>query len=195
MTDNIESYKGTGIFIIVERLYNRDAPSWHGVGASMIQVHKMVYQLYRKQDVYFEGEKITPESATLWQRIKILSGAQLVQKNAADNETHFALAYAGSRFRATPLSVAGMDSKNIPGFLTKEYTLPTRKILAYGSDPVPNVNIYGRADASFVMAEGGKGDPTAAAKYDLQTKQIKLVDPVHELPALMRQLATLKEKK
>lgn len=93
--NNIESYKGTGIFIIIERIYNRDALNWHGIGASLIQVHKMVYQLYRKQDVYLEGHKITADNISLWQRIKILSGAHLIQHNSVDNDTRFALDYAG----------------------------------------------------------------------------------------------------
>lgn len=98
MAGSIENYAGTGVFIFVERLYSRDAPNWHGVGASMVQIHKMVYQLYHKQDVYLEGKKIEPDSATVWQRLKILFGADLVQKNAADNSTCFSLDYAGSRF-------------------------------------------------------------------------------------------------
>ena len=68
--NNIESYKGTGIFIIVERIYNRDALNRHGIGVSLIQVHRMVYQLYRKQDVYIEGQKITEDNISLWKRIK-----------------------------------------------------------------------------------------------------------------------------
>lgn len=192
MADNIDTYKGTGIFIIVERLYNRDAPNWHGIGASMIQVHKMVYQLYRKQDVLLEGETITPESATWWQRIKILSGAELVQRNAADNDIRFALDYAGSRFNVTPLSLGGLTSKKIPEFLTTEYTLPTRNIMAYGSDPLPNVNLYGRPDTRFIKAGGGRDDPIAAAKYDLRTKQLKLIDPVNQLRTTMRQLASVR---
>lgn len=186
MADNIANYKGTGIFIIVERLYSRGAPNWHGIGASMMQVHRMVYQLYQQQDIFLEGQKITPSTVTLWQRVKILFGADLVQRNSATNSTRFSLDYAGSRFMATPL--ASIDSKKIPDFLSREYTLPGRNILALGNDPFPNVTIYGRSDAKFVMADGGKGDPTAAAKYDIKTKQLVMVDPGQELPRLMQRL-------
>ncbi|MGA7510991.1 MAG: hypothetical protein WBW72_22140 [Erwinia billingiae] len=188
MTNNIANYKGTGIFIITEHLYSRGAPNWNGIGASMVQVYKMVYQLYQKQDVYLEGNLITPDTVTLWQRLKILSGAHLVQNDASDHQTCFSLDYAGSRFMATPLS--SFDSDKIPAFLTKEYSLPTRKILALGSDPFPDVNIYGRKDARFVMASGGKEDPTAAAKYDSNTRQLVLVDPGEELSRLMKLLNT-----
>lgn len=188
MYDNIANYKGTGIFIIVERLYSRGAPNWHGVGASMVQVHKMVYQLYQKQDVYLEGVKVSPDTVTIWQRLKILFGAHLVQRDAADKNTCFSLDYAGSRFMATPLS--SIDSKKIPEFLTKEYSLPTGRVLALGRDPFPNVNIYGRPGARFVMARGGKEDPTAAAKYDANTRQMVMVDPGHELSRLMQLLNT-----
>lgn len=191
MAGSIENYAGTGVFIFVERLYSRDAPNWHGVGASMVQIHKMVYQLYHKQDVYLEGKKIEHDSATVWQRLKILFGADLVQKNAADNSTCFSLDYAGSRFVTTPFS--GIDSKKIPDFLTREYTLPGRNVLAFGSDPFPHVSLYGRSDARFVMAEGGKGDPTAAAKYDAKSKQLVMVDPGKELPQLMQRLKTRRE--
>ena len=192
MADNIDTYKGVGIFIIVERLYSRDSPSWHGIGTALMQVHRMVYQLYRKQDVSLDGERITPESATLWQRIQILSGTQLVQQNSADNVTRFALDYAGSRFMGTPVSIGGLKSKKIPDFLTKEYALPTQRIMAYGRDPIPTATLYGRPDAKFVMGSGGKDDPIAAAKYDLKTKQLKLIDPNNELPGMMRQLTSLR---
>ncbi len=105
-----------------------------------------------------------PDSVTLWQRLKILSGAHLVQKDANDPNNIFSLDYAGSRLMATPLS--SFNSKKIPAFLTKEYSLPTGRVLALGRDPFPEVNIYGRKDACFAMANGGKDDPTAAAKYD-----------------------------
>lgn len=190
--NNIESYKGTGIFIIIERIYNRDALNWHGIGASLIQVHKMVYQLYRKQDVYLEGHKITADNISLWQRIKILSGAHLIQHNSADNDTRFALDYAGSNFKGTPVNIPGLNSKSIPEFLTKEYKLPTGRIMAYGKDPIPNVNLYGRPDIKFVMGSGGKDDPVAAAKYEMSTRQLKPVDPIHELPSLMRELSLLR---
>ncbi len=35
MMNNIANYKGTGVFIITERLYSRGVPNWHGIGASM----------------------------------------------------------------------------------------------------------------------------------------------------------------
>lgn len=188
MANNIANYKGTVIHIITERLYSRGAPNWNGIGASMVQVYKMVYQLYQKQDVYLEEKRITPDTVTLWQRLKILSGAHLFQRNSSDHSNCFSLDYAGSRFMATPLS--SFDSKKIPTFLTKEYSLPTRRILALGRDPFPQVNIYGRQDAHFVMASGGKDDPIAAAKYDSNTRQLVLVDPGQELSSLMRLLST-----
>ena len=45
------------------------------------------------------------------------------------------------------------------------------------------------------MAEGGKGDPTAAAKYDAKSKQLVMVDPGKELPQLMQRLKTRGETK
>ncbi|MBP2168130.1 hypothetical protein J2125_001322 [Erwinia toletana] len=77
-----DTYKGIGIYVVTERVYNREAPNWHGIGSTMMQVHKMVYQLCKKQDVYMEGEIITPDTTTLWQNLKILFGATLVMKDS-----------------------------------------------------------------------------------------------------------------
>ncbi|CAM3709778.1 hypothetical protein BS639_18380 [Rouxiella silvae] len=186
MADNIPVFKGTGIFIITERIYSRDAPNWHGLGATMLQIHKMVFQLSRKQDSYLDGAKVTSANVTLWQNIRILAGAELLQRDSAGAELEFFMEYSGSRFMATPVS--GIDSKKIPSVLTKEYSLPTSEILAFGHDPLPNVNIYGRPDANFMMNDGGKGTPEAAAKYDKKTGQLIMVKPGHELSTLMNKL-------
>ncbi|WP_233598507.1 hypothetical protein [Erwinia sp. 198] len=163
MKTKVTNYKGTGLYIITERLYSRGGPDWHGLGASIVQVHKMVYQLYQRQDIYLEGQKITPDTVTLWQRLKILSGAYLVRRSTANQETCFSLYYAGSRFMATPVS--GVSSKK-PAFLTREYKLPGGDVMALGRDPLSDVNIYGRQEARFIMPNSGKDHPVAAAKHD-----------------------------
>lgn len=61
LSSKIEYVKNTNLFIVVERLYSRDSimPSVGNIGPSLLQVHKTVYQLKRKQDMFIEGEKIT----------------------------------------------------------------------------------------------------------------------------------------
>lgn len=189
---DIDTYKKTGILVFVERLYFRNGPSWHGVGTSSTQVVKCVYQLCVKQDVYLDGEKITPSNATLWQRCKIFFGAQLVQLDSPDKKTSFVLDYVGSTFHATPLGNTGSSTKSLPNFLVRDYKLITNRFFAYGKDPIPQISLYGRPDVTFIIDNGGKGDPIAAAKYDLNTKQLKIIEPLHELPSLMNELVNLR---
>lgn len=190
MNDTIDTYKGTGVFIITERLYNRESPNWHGIGSAMIQVHKMVYQLCKKQDVYLDGELITSSSSGLWNNIKILFGADLVMKDSSKEQLEFVFEYSGSKFIFTPLD--GVNSKYIPRALTKDWKLPTERILSYGKDPVPNVSIFGNANAEYFVSNGGKGYPEAAAKYDGNTKQLVMVHPNRELTSLMNKLRAVK---
>ncbi len=42
----IGNFTGTGIYIIVERLYDFLSPKWNNIGMSNTQVHRVVYQLY-----------------------------------------------------------------------------------------------------------------------------------------------------
>ncbi|PIF23735.1 hypothetical protein [Candidatus Pantoea floridensis] len=190
MLNNIDSYKATGIFIIIERIYNRDVPNWHGIGSELVQIYKVVYQLYRKQDLFLDGERITPANASLWDHLKIFAGSELEQQNSKDNETRFALDYAGSEFRTTPLVYPGLNIKSVSTFLTSDHPIPTQRILAFGQDPIPDIKLYGRSDAQFVMANGGKDDPMAAARYDSNSGQLKLLDPIHQLSAVMRDITS-----
>ena len=66
----IGNFTGTGIYIIVERLYDFLSPKWNNIGMSNTQVHRVVYQLYEKADVYLDGQKIDTSTLSLWQRVK-----------------------------------------------------------------------------------------------------------------------------
>lgn len=84
--NGIENHKKTNIFFIVERLYPRDslAPSVGTVGPSLVQVHRMIYQLTKKQDVFLDGEKVDLSNITLWQRLKSITGGKITTKDSQE---------------------------------------------------------------------------------------------------------------
>jgi len=188
----VGNFTGTGIFIIVERLYDFLSPKWNNIGVSNTQVYRVVYQLYKKIDVYLDGKKIDTSTLSLWQRVKIFSGHPLVKNPSLDNSAVFSQDYSGSIIFTTPLSFPGIHEKILPRFMTENYRIPTGKFFAYGTDPIPHVLLYKRPEARFIKDNGGIGDPICAAKYDSNTKQIKFIDPINELPSLMRALTQLK---
>lgn len=193
MLDSLPTYKGTGVYILVERIYPRDSiTNWNGIGSTTVQVHKMVYELYQRQNVYLDGEVITPTTISLWQNIKILFGAKLVLENSTNESFEFVLVYSGSKFIMTLID--GISSRYIPGFLKKAWRLPTERILSYGVDPIPGISIYGHKAAEFIVRDGGKGTPEAAAKYDVNTNQLIMVHSEKELPDLMRILKCVRNK-
>lgn len=113
---NVELARPTGIFFIIERLYSRDGlmPSVGEIGPSLTQIHRIVIQLRRKQEMYMDGVKIIPKDITLWQQIKYLTGTKITTKDTEALIYH--LEYMGSIVATTP--IAGFDGINIPRFLT-----------------------------------------------------------------------------
>lgn len=188
----IGNFTGTGIYIIVERLYDFLSQKWNNIGMSNTQVHRVVYQLYKKVDVYLDGQKIDTSTLSLWQRVKIFSGHPLVKNPSLDNSALFSLDYSGSIIFTSPLSLPGIHEKILPRFIMEDYRIPTGNLFAYGTDPIPTILLYKRLEARFIKDNGGRGDPICAAKYDSHTKQIKFIDPINELPSLMRALTQLK---
>ncbi|MBP2168131.1 hypothetical protein J2125_001323 [Erwinia toletana] len=58
--------------------------------------------------------------------------------------------------------------------------------MSFGTDPIPNITLFGNQKAEFFVSDGGKGTPEAAAKYDSKIKQLVMVHPRNELPDLMK---------
>ncbi len=123
---------------------------------SNTQVHRVVYQLYKKVDVYLDGQKIDTSTLSLWQRVKIFSGHPLVKNPSLDNSALFSLDYSGSIIFTSPLSLPGIHEKILPRFITENYRIPTGNLFAYGTDPIPTIQLYKRLEARFIkIMEGG----------------------------------------
>ncbi|MFE8151858.1 hypothetical protein RBA63_08225 [Brenneria goodwinii] len=183
---DIKLTKPVGIFIIIERLYARDglAPSIGELGPSLTQIHRTVIQLRRKQDMYMDGAKLSPSDISLWQRIKYLTGTVVTTKDT--NEFVYTPEFMGSLLAATPL--ANVEYKNIPRFLTTEgiYSLP--KVMAFGRDPIPDVLLYGKSNTTFFIDDGGRGTPTAIAKYHQRTKDLMMINSQSDVASIMKDL-------
>lgn len=183
---NIDIARPTGIYFIIERLYARDGlmPSLGEISPSLTQVHRTVIQLRRKQDIYMGGMKITPKDITLWQQIKYMTGTKVIAKDT--NTLIYTTEFSGSLMAATPLG--NIEHKNIPRFLTTEHVHSLPQIINFGRDPVPQTLLYGRKDIAFFMDQGGKGTPTAIAKYNQNTRDIVIIKDQLDASKIMKDL-------
>lgn len=183
---NIDIARPTGIYFIIERLYARDGlmPSLGEISPSLTQVHRTVIQLRRKQDIYMGGIKITPKDITLWQQIKYMTGTKVIAKDT--NNLIYTTEFSGSLIAATPLG--NIEHKNIPRFLTTEHVHSLPQIINFGRDPIPQTLLYGRKDIAFLMEQGGKGTPTAIAKYNQNTRDIVIIKDELDASKIMKDL-------
>ncbi|EMB4325961.1 hypothetical protein RJ492_004408 [Pluralibacter gergoviae] len=190
---NVELARPTGIFFIIERLYSRDGlmPSIGEVGPSLTQIHRTVIQLRRKQEMYMDGVKITPKDITLWQQIKYLTGSKITTKDTEGLIYH--LEFMGSVVATTP--IAGFDNTDTPRFLTSEYVMALPDIMSYGKNPIPDVSLYGKSNVSFFMNDGGKGNPTAIAKYNIKTRELVMINDQAQVFSIMKNIVSKELKK
>jgi hypothetical protein len=143
-------------FVIIEQVYSKSGIPAFGntIGPSLQQVFRRVIQVCGVQNAFFNGAPIAGMPST-WQLIQelVLPGTQITTRDTG--EQNLVLVYAGFRNIVTPLPTL------------KEHDLggPPLGLFTYGSDPLPNVHLYGNSKVQFV-AVGGKGAPTAVATYD-----------------------------
>jgi hypothetical protein len=142
----------------------------------------------QKQDVFMDGEKLDLGNITMWQRFKSITGSKLTVKDSSDVKFIYNLDYAGSEFIGVPIQGIKIEGNTnyFYKLLTKEYRIPSPKLLRYGSDSLKNIKIYGRSNATFFMDNGGRNAPTAAAKYNKSTGELVLIKSMHELSKIMR---------
>lgn len=159
-------------------------PSLGEISPSLTQVHRTVIQLRRKQDIYMGGIKITPKDITLWQQIKYMAGTKVIAKDT--NTLIYTTEFSGSLIAATPLG--NIEHKNIPRFLTTEHVHSLPQIINFGRDPIPQTLLYGRKDIAFLMEQGGKGTPTAIAKYNQNTRDIVIIKDELDASKIMKDL-------
>lgn len=183
---NIDVARQTGIYFIIERLYSRDGlmPSVGEISPSLTQVHRTVIQLKRKQDMFMDGVKVIPKDITLWQQIKYITGSKVTTKDT--DALVYTTDFIGSLVATTPLG--NIEHENIPRFLTTESIHSLPQAVSYGRDPIPQVLLYGRKDIVFFMDNGGKGTPTAIAKYNHNTRDLAIIKDQLEASKTMKEL-------
>lgn len=101
---------------------------------------------------------------------------------------------AGYTFHATPIANTWLNAKILPSYLISNYKLLSNNFVVFAKDPIPKISLYECPDVSFIIDNRGKGDPIAAAKYDLNTKHIKIIEPIHKSSSLMHELLNLRSK-
>lgn len=183
---DVKLARPTGIYFIIERLYSRDGimPSVGEVGPSLNQVHRTIIQLRRKQEIYMDGAQIVPKDISLWQQIKYLTGTKVTTK---DTEVLiYTLEFMGSIMGTTPLP--GFENNSIPRFLTSEHIFSLPSIMSYGRDPIPDVLLYGRSNVTFFMDNGGRGNPTAIAKYNKNIKDLAMINDQVQAASIMKNI-------
>lgn len=185
-TINIDIARPTGIYFIIERLYARDGliPSFGEISPSLTQVHRTVIQLKRKQDMYLDGVKITPKDITLWQQVKYITGSKVTTRDT--DILVYTTDFIGSLIATTPLG--NIEHKDIPRFLTTEHVNSLPQAVNFGRDPIPQISLYGRKDVVFFMENGGKGTPTAIAKYNRNMRDLVIIKDQLEAGKMMKDL-------
>jgi len=131
-----------------------------------------------------DGEKIQPKDITLWQQIKYLTGTKVTTKDT--DGLVYLLEFMGTILASAPLP--GFENKNIPRFLTSEETYSLPNIMNYGRDPIPNVLLYGRSNVTFFMDNGGRGNPTAIAKYNINNNDLALISDQAQASSIMKNI-------
>nr|EKW7277453.1 hypothetical protein [Pluralibacter gergoviae] len=138
-----------------------------------------------------DGVKITPKDITLWQQIKYLTGSKITTKDTEGLIYH--LEFMGSVVATTP--IAGFDNTDTPRFLTSEYVMALPDIMSYGKNPIPDVSLYGKSNVSFFMNDGGKGNPTAIAKYNIKTRELVMINDQAQVFSIMKNIVSKELKK
>jgi hypothetical protein len=172
-------------YVIVEQIHSKGGIPQFGntVGPSMLQLYRRVIQTCDEQDMFFKGKRINGMPST-WQYIQefLKPGKQITTRPTGVKE--FVLAYAGFKNLLTPLpKIGGL----VPASWTKEYDLGTPPVaFVYGTDPIPQVQLYGNPQAQFVMS-GGKAPPIAVGLYHKGRNLLELPSPA-ERERVIKQL-------
>ena len=175
-------------FVIVEEIHLKTGlPSFaNTVGPTLHQVVRRVLQTCDEQDTFFKGKRLSGMPSP-WQYLQhyLLPGTQITTRPTG--QKRFVLVYAGFKNLLTPLPKI---RDKLPESLTKEYDLGTPPTpFAYGSDPIPRVQLYGNPNADFVML-GGKRPAVAVGIYSQTRNELELPSPREGGRVIMRLLQT-----
>ncbi|NTZ08842.1 hypothetical protein [Burkholderia metallica] len=132
----------TGVYLLIEQLHAKSGlPSLaNTIGSSNLQIYRTVTQLYETADIYIDNQRALSGEMTMWQMLKGAFGIDVVTR--PNGKTTLVLEYAGFVNNITPLPKIG---NLLPEFMTKEYTLKVRSPYIFGTDPLPDIQLYRHA--------------------------------------------------
>ncbi|MEO1497700.1 MAG: hypothetical protein AAFV43_11180 [Planctomycetota bacterium] len=174
-------------YVIVEEIHSKSGLPAVGntIGPGLWQVVRRVMQVCDEQDVFYEGNRVAGGVPSSWQYLKelVLPGQQITQR--PNGKRNMILAYAGFSNIVQPLPKLG---DLLPDSWTRQYDTGTPRFspFVYGSDPIPQVRLYGNPRAQFVMP-GGKPPATAVGIYRGASNQLEL-PPVAQREKLIKDL-------
>ncbi|KAF1852969.1 hypothetical protein Lal_00009150 [Lupinus albus] len=147
-------------------------------------IYFIIERLYSRDGFMPSIGEISPSLT----QIKYITGSKVTTKDT--DALVYTTDYIGSLAATTPLG--NIEHENIPRFLTTESIHSLPQAVSYGRDPIPQVLLYGRKDIVFFMDNGGKGTPTAIAKYNRNTRdlaiikdQLEAISLHHDIPACL----------
>jgi len=162
---NIELCRPEPVYIITETV--KHALGWGkvtvdgiNVGVDAYKVTRQIVQACIAQDYYVDGQRHDGPPST-WEYLKYYLGlAKIEGRDKPKTQVNPLLVYSGF--------------KNLGEALGIRRNIYTPQSYIYGTDPIPNVKLYGNAKINFYMP-GGKGHPTAVVIYDPRSKDNKLI--------------------
>ncbi|SIQ11156.1 hypothetical protein [Marinobacterium stanieri] len=161
--------------VIIESLH---VSSIHKFSVST-QVYRRVYGVCHSQDVYFDNEKLNKPLSGLQILQNFISGGDRVTTKPTGEELVITR-YMGSRNYLKPVGDLNVNNE-IGKALSKDYYIGRLgQLFAYGTDPIPDVKLFGNASMTFSMAGNG-AYPVAVAVYDSATGNLsQVLDPVEK---------------
>jgi len=171
------------IYVIVESVSSKGGIPQIGntIGPELRQVQRYVAQLCAEEDMFYKGERVEGFPSTFQYLMEFVTpGVQITTR--PNGKRGFVLQYAGFRNHFRPFT----DLPLLPESVTKERVWNTWSPFLYGTDPLPDVRLYG--DRSVMFANfGGMDAPKAVAIYSQLTRRREVLAPA-EAGALLREL-------
>ncbi|WP_333994513.1 hypothetical protein [Burkholderia orbicola] len=177
----------TGVYLLIEQLHAKSGlPSLaNTIGSSNLQIYRTVAQLYETADIYVDNQRALAGEMTMWQMLKGAFGIDVVTR--PNGKTTLVLEYAGFVNNITPLPKIG---NLLPEFMTNEYALKVRSPYIFGTDPLPDIQLYRHAKSVFMQRHGGQSPATAMAKYHRRTRELIRLNTISEIDNALRDLRT-----
>ncbi len=161
--------------VIIESLH---VSSIHKFSVST-QVYRRVYGVCRTQDIYFDNQKINKPLSRLQILQNFLGGGDRVTTKPTGDELVITR-YMGSRNYLKPVGDLNVNNE-LGKALSKDYYVGRLgQLFAYGTDPIPDIKLFGNANITFSMPGNGSY-PVTVAVYDIATGDLtQVLDPIEK---------------